>query len=357
MESDAGFGDAGTPDSGLSVVTLAGSGDAGYAEGPGSAAELNLPYGVAVDSAGNVYVADSANARIRVINSAGDVATLAGNGTSGFADGFGGPDGGAEFYRPYGTAVDSQGNVYVADADHRIRKIDSSGNVTTLAGNGFPGFADGTGGANGTAMFRQPEGVAVDSVGTVYVADFGNHRIRMIDASGNVTTLAGNGHLGFADGTGGPDGGAEFDFPSGVAVDTGGNVYVADKDNNRVRKIDALGTVSTLAGNGFSGYSDGTGGPNGTAEFDFPSGVAVDAQGNVYVADAANDSIRLIDPSGDVTTLAGHGDFGFDDGSGGAWGTAAFASPFGVAVDLAGNVFVGDTDNNRIRIIRRPSPP
>jgi sugar lactone lactonase YvrE len=359
VQESAGAPDAGpaqdggtpNPDAGIFVTTLAGSGDAGYAEGHGSLAEFATPYGVALDGSGNVYVADSMNYRIRKIDASGNVTTIAGNGVSGWVDGFGGADGGAELYRPYGTAVDAMGNVYVADADHRIRRIDSSGNVTTLAGNGGPGFADGTGGAHGTAMFRQPEGVAATASGIVYVADFGNHRIRMIDTSGNVTTLAGNGHLGWADGTGGPDGGAEFDFPSGVAVDSSGAIYVADRDNNRVRKIDGSGMVTTLAGNGLSGYADGTGGPNGTAELNYPSGIAVDPSGVVYVADEGNDSIRRIDTSGNVTTVAGHGNYAFVDGLGGVMGTAAFASPFGVAVDALGRVYVGDSGNNRIRLV------
>ena len=226
-----------------------------------------------------------------------------------------------------------------------------SGNVTTLAGNGTRGYADGTGGPTGTAKFNGPMGVAVDAAGNVFVAELYNNRIRKVDPSGNVTTLAGNGTQGYADGTGGPTGTAEFDRPGGVAVDAAGNVYVADTYNNCIRKVDPSGNVTTLAGNGTAGYADGTGGPTGTAEFNNPGGVAVDAAGNVYVADYGNNRIRKVDPSGNVTTLAGNGTPAYADGTGGPTGTAEFWGPAGVAVDTAGNVFVADGTNNRIRKI------
>ena len=259
------------------------------------------------------------------------VTTFAGS-TSGSTDGAL-----AEFDLPFGVAVDAAGNVYVADAgNHRIRKVTAAGVVTTLAGSGVAGDDDGTGTA---AQFDLPSGVAVDAAGNVYVADAGNHRIRKITAAGVVTTLAGS-TFGYLDGTGAA---AQFNSPFGVAVDAAGNVYVADTNNERIRKITAAGVVTTLAGSTF-GYVDGTG---AAAKFNFPLGVAVDAVGNVYVADAQNNRIRKITAAGVVTTLAGS-TLGFADGTGAA---ARFANPFGVAVDAAGNIYVADTANHRIRQI------
>ena len=210
------------------VTTLAGSGTSGFADGTGSAAQFWNPNGVAVDSSGTVYVADSNNQRIRKITSAGVVTTLAGSSTAGSADGTGSA---AQFYYPQGVAVDSSGIVYVAGYSNRIRKITSAGIVTTLAGSGTQGFADGTGSA---AQFNTPFSVAVDSSGTVYVGDSYNHRIRKITSAGVVTTLAGSSTAGFADGTGSA---AQFYNPFGVAVDSSGTIYVGDLSNQRIRKI------------------------------------------------------------------------------------------------------------------------
>jgi len=265
------------------VTTLAGSGTAGSADGTGTAAQFSGPRGVAVDSSGNVYVADTLNNRIRKITPEGVVSTLAGS-TSGFADATGTA---AKFDRPQGVAVDSSGNVYVADySNNRIRKITSAGVVTTLAGDRAEGDANGTGTA---ARFHSPSGVAVDSSGNVYVADTNNHRIRKITPAGVATTLAGS-TRGFADGAGTK---AWFDEPIGVAVDSSGNVYVADTNNHRIRKITpADRVVSTIAGSGTADSADGTG---TAAKFHSPIGVAVDSSGNVYVADSNNHRIRKIE--------------------------------------------------------------
>ncbi|WP_205521234.1 putative Ig domain-containing protein, partial [Psychroflexus aurantiacus] len=314
------------------VSTLAGS-TQGFADGTGGSALFNLPVRVAVDASGNVYVADYGNHRIRKITPAGVVSTLAGS-TQGFADGTGGS---AQFNLPVRVAVDASGNVYVADyGNHRIRTITPAGVVSTLAGS-TQGFADGTG---GSALFNLPVRVAVDASGNVYVADYGNHRIRKITPAGVVSTLAGSTH-GFADGTGSS---AQFNNPHGVAVDASGNVYVADYSNQRIRKITPAGVVSTLAGSGISGFADGTG---SSAQFNDPFGVAVDASGNVYVADFNNHRIRKITPTGVVSTLAGSTQ-GFADGEG---SSAQFRSPTGVAVDASGNVYVSDRGNHRIRKI------
>jgi hypothetical protein len=337
------------------TTTLAGNGTAGFLDGtsgPTGTTRFNSPRGVAVDTLGNVYVADTFNHRIRKITPGGIATTLAGNGTFGFVDGTGGPSGTTQFHFPYGVAVDTLGNVYVADTlNHRIRKITPTGDTTTLAGNGGAGFADGTGGPSGTTQFSFAQAVAVDTLGTVYVADTLNHRIRKITPGGDTTTLAGNGTFGFVDGTGGPSGTAQFSAPYGVAVDTAGNVYVADNSNNRIRKISPGGTTTTLSGNGTTGFADGTGGPGGTTRFNSPRGVAVDNAGNVYVADTLNHRIRKISPGGDTSTLTGNGSAGFIDGTGGPGGTTQFSFAWAVAVDNAGNVYVADTANNSIRRI------
>jgi len=321
------------------VGTLAGS-TRGFAMGTGAAARFNTPRGVAVDTSGNVYVADAGNHRIRKVTAAGEVSTLAGS-TAGFANGTGAA---AQFNQPTGVAVDTSGNVYVADSlNHRIRKItvDSNGvgGVSTLAGSGTVGFAEGTGTA---AWFNTPRGVAVDGSGNVYVADSLNHRIRKITAAGEVSTLAGNDTRGFRDGAS-----AQFNQPHGVAVDSDGNVYVADAGNDRIRKITANGVVSTLAGGDTEGSEDGA-----SARFNVPNGVAVGTSGNVYVADLGNHRIRKITTVRVVSTLAGS-TAGFVEGIGAA---ARFDQPHGVAVDSDGNVYVADSKNHRIRKLEYKFP-
>jgi sugar lactone lactonase YvrE len=276
----------------------------------------------------------------------------------GSADGAGSE---ARFNYPSGVAVDSAGNAYVADTgNNRIRKMTSAGVVTTLAGSASSsGYADGTGSA---AQFYFPSGLAVDSSGTVYVADTENHTIRKVTAAGVVTTLAGLAKVfGSTDGTGSE---ALFDSPSSVAADSAGNVYVADFGNQTIRKVTPVGVVTTLAGlsqpnpdglGGFVGGSaDGTG---NAARFHYPRGVAVDSTGNVYVADAGNHTIRKVTQAGVVTTLGGlAGSFGSVDGTGSAARFGSYSTccsyapgPYGVAVDGAGNVYVADTRNNTIR--------
>jgi streptogramin lyase len=325
------------------VTTLAGTAGAwGSADGTGAAARFNGPYGVAVDGAGNVYVAEIFNQTIRKITPAGVVTTLAGAARStGSADGTGAA---ARFNGPYGVAVDGSGNVYVADNfNNTIRKITPAGVVTTLAGTAGPtGSADGTGAA---ARFNSPRGVAVDGSGNVYVADTSNYTIRKVTPAGVVTTLAGTtGSIGSADRTGAA---ARFNNPFGVSVDGSGNVYVADYSNSTIRKITPAGVVSTLAGTaGSTGSTDGTG---AAARFYNPWGFAVGGSGNVYVADTWNHTIRKITPAGVVSTFAGTAlASGSADGTGAA---ARFNGPVGVAVDGSGNVYVADTNNSTIRKI------
>jgi len=264
------------------------------------------------------------------------ITTIAGNGTQGNVDGTGI---GASFYNPTGLAADTSGNVYVADfRNNAIRKISPAGVVTTFAGSIAPGSNNGTG---AYASFFQPAGIAIDASGNLYVADANNNLIRKITLSGVVTTLAGSGAAG---NTNGPASAATFNYPEGVAVDASGNVYVADYGNNLVRQISPAGMVTTLAGNTTQGNTNGV---DTTAEFSQPTGVAVDAAGNVYVADYGNNVIRKIS-AGSVTTLAGSGSPGSADGTGIA---ASFNGAPGIAVDAAGNIYVADYGNNAIRLI------
>jgi hypothetical protein len=324
------------------TITIAGDGTGAFLDGTGIGASFNQPYGVAVDSAGNMYVADTANHRIRKITPTGVVTTLAGNGTTTFADGVGTN---ATFNNPSGVAVDSAGNMYVADTNNnRIRKITPAGVVTTLVGS-TSGYLDGAG---TNARFSAPRGVAVDSAGNVYVADTGNHRIRGFSTPGTpfTYTAAGSTFPGFADGNGA--GSTSFSSPWGIAVDRNGIVYVGDSGNNRIRKVvvtNGDGVVTTLAGQATSGSTDGIG---TSASFSGPTGVTVDSMGTVYVADANNQRIRKITPAGVVTTLAGNGTTTFANGT---RTNATFNNPQGIVVDSAGNVYVADTTNHRIRKI------
>jgi streptogramin lyase len=306
--------------------------------GPGTAASFRGPSGVAVDGAGNVYVADQFNNMIRKISPSGAVRTLAGTGAYGSVNGSGAT---ASFSEPTGVALDVKGNLYVADfGNNLIRKIDTSGSVSTLAGSGTPASTDGQGVG---ASFDAPAGVAVDAAGNVYVADEYNNQIRKISPTGFVSTLAGNGNTGSSNGAGTA---ASFYYPTGVAVDVAGNVYVADWNNNMVRMIDPLGVVTTLAGNGIAGYPNG---PVPGANLDYPYGIAIDATGNLYVGSEGLNLIEKISPSGVVVTLAGkEGDIGDANGT---VSEASFFSPLGVAVDAAENVYVADYGNNLIRKI------
>jgi len=263
-----------------SVSTLAGNGMAAWADGYGTDASFNYPEGVAVGGNGYVYVADNYNHRIRMISPGGEVRTLAGCGTGSFADGFGTY---ACFYAPYDVAVDVNDTVYVADNwNQRIRKISADGLVSTLAGSGGIGFADGQG---TFSSFQYPETVAVDHLGTVYVGD--NNCIRKITAAGVVSTLAGNGGASFNDGVGS---GASFNEPAGIAVDPSGLLYISDAHNQRIRIVSPAGVVSTLAGNSNAAYADG---PGTAASFYFPQGIAV-LNSVVYVAEYGNNRIRQI---------------------------------------------------------------
>lgn len=321
--------------------TLAGSASIGANNATGGAARFFWPVSVAMDASSNIYVADAANNTIREITPAGAVSTIAGSpGIAGSADG---PAASALFDSPEGVAVDASGNIFVSDTGNgAIREI-SAGTVSTLAGSaGNFGGADGT---NSTAEFFQPEGIAVDGSDNVFVADTFNHTIRQITAAGVVTTLAGTaGSSGEADGT---NGAAQFNCPTGMAIDNGGNLYVTDLFNHTIRKVTPAGVVTTLAGlAGVYGSSDGA---NSAADFFEPEGIAVNGT-NVFVTDSGNDAIRQLTPAGTnwvVSTVAGWaGNSGSTDGSGIA---ARFSYPAGIVLGAGGTLFVADSANNTIR--------
>jgi sugar lactone lactonase YvrE len=324
------------------VSTIAGSpATPGSTNGTGAAALFNAPEGITIDSASNLYVADTGNNIVRKITPLGVVTTVAGTpGTTGAQDGTGAA---AQFNSPEALTADALGNLYIADTfNNTIRKVTPAGVVTTIAGTA--GVFGNQNGPASTALFGRCYGITVDSAGNLYVIDVGNQSVRRITAQLTVSTIAGSGATGYADGT---RDNAQFSNPSGVTLDTAGNVYVGDYGNSTVRKITPAAVVSTLAGTApHPGSTNGTG---AAAWFAGPSNAAADSSGNVYVTDTANNTIRKITLGGVVTTLAGAaGAIGTTDGVGAA---ARFNAPTGIVVDGAGNAFVTDAKNNTIRKI------
>ena len=315
------------------VTTVAGKGSAGFSDGLLLSAEFNSPTDIAVAADGTLYVTDAENNRIRKIK-LGQVSTFAGNGHNSFANGNGMS---AQFTFPFSVTLDKMGNLFVSDNDPRMRKISPAADVSTLAGTSTQGFADGNA---DTALFYPGNTMIADSQGNIYLSDDYNCRIRKINANGQVTTVAGDGEVGFKEGNGNE---AEFHFPGGIVIDHQGNLFVADRGNDRIRKITADGQVSTFAGNGIQGEVNGVG---VAAQFIRLSDLVIDSNDNLFATDGH--SIRKITPEGIVTTIAGVTTPGYKDGDG---VSAAFNFPSGLGIDDQGNIYVADTYNNLIRKI------
>ena len=340
------------------LTIVAGTGTSGFSGdgGPATSAQLHGPGGVFVDGFGNIFIADIINQRIReVVAATGNIQTVAGNGTSCTSipcppNGDGGPATSAQLSNPYGVAVDRSGNIFIADlGGQRIREVVvATGNIQTIAGNGTSGYS-GDGGPAINAQLNEPFDVAVDGSGNVFIADFGNQRIREVAAStGTIQTVAGNGTHGFS-GDGGPATSASLGYPSGLSVDSSGNIFMADRDNNRVRKVIATtGIIQTVAGNGDASYG-GDGGPATSGALNLPTGVFVDSGANIFIADFVNNRVREVAAAtGNIQTVAGNGTV-FFGGDGGPATSAQLNNPGGVFVDRSGNIFITDTLNQRIR--------
>jgi len=324
------------------ITSIAGNGAAGFADGDALSAQFNFPGGIAVDSSGKLYVADSLNNRIRLI-SGGSVSTLAGNGTSGYT-GDNGNATSAELNHPGAVAVDASGNLYIADTgNHAIRKVTGS-TITTIAGsnNGGSSGDAGDGGAAKGALLNSPAGIAVDSSGNVYISDTNNNRIRRIDTKGIITGIVGSGSTANT-----------LDHPTGIAIDNSGALYIADTNHHRIVKW-ANNKLTPVAGTGVKGFS-GDGGPAIQAMLQNPIGVAVDAAGDLYIADSSNSRIRKVTPDGMIVTIAGNGQLRYS-GDGGPATSAALYFPRGVAVDSQGNVYIADTSNQLIRLLQGTNP-
>lgn len=321
------------------VSMVAGSGQRGLQDGPPMVARFDWPTGVAVNKKGEQFIADYDNHVIRKIDRFGWVTTFAGRGIPGFADGEGRE---ALFHGPDTIAIDREDNLYVADADNfRIRKVTPQGGVSTVAGSGRQGNKEGPA---LESEFVYPTGVAVAPDGSLYVADRGAHRIKRVTPAGIVMIVAGTGEPGTHDSL---SYFSKFNHPMAVAVDDVENIYVADAGSHTIRRIDREGIVITVAGSGEAGYRDGL---RAEAQFSWPTGVAVDPEGNLIVADSKNHRIRkILLPQGRVGTLAGNGRPGFIDGTG---SSAEFDFPTGITVDSAGNIYIADSANHRIRAIR-----
>ena len=331
-----------------SVTTAAGTDEFGFSGdgGPATSAKLWAPYGVAVESAGNLLIADTGNSRIRKVSTTGTITTVAGNGTNGFS-GDGGPATSAALWFPRGVTVDSGGNLLVADGrNHRIRKVSTTGTITTVAGNGTAGFG-GDGGSATAAALKAPEAVVADAVGNLYIADTENHRVRKVNASGTISTFAGTGVIGYS-GDGGPATSARIWFPRDVGLDAAGNLYIADGTNYVIRKISPGGTITTVAGNGSFGFS-GDGGPATGASMGLAHGVAVSSSGTLYIPEVDHDRVRKVDTSGTINTIAGTGPGCVGSGDGGQASAARLCDPTSVAADSAGTVYIVDAENHRVR--------
>ncbi len=330
------------------ITTIAGNGIAGWSGNGGiaTAAELDLPSGMTIDVIGNIYFADINFNFIRKINTAGIITVIAGTGTQGFS-GDGGQATAAELGLPSSVAIDAAGNLYIADqTNNRIRKVNTAGIITTVAGSNTQGFS-GDGGQATAAELHYPQGITCDAAGNLYIADVINERIRLVNTAGIISTYAGNGSGGYS-GDGGQATAAELYDAFGVAIDAAGNLYIADENNNRVRKVNTAGIITTVAGNGTAGFS-GDGGQATNAKLSDPWNVAIDAYGNLYISDSGDGYVRKVNSLGIITTIAGNGIGGYSGDGGQA--TNASLSPDGIVIDALNNVYIADRNNNRIRMI------
>ncbi len=328
------------------ISTVAGTGSPGFGGdgGPATSAMLHFPVGVAVRrNTGDVYIADWYNHRIRKVDTTGTITTIAGNGTAVFS-GDGGPATSAGLNSPTGVAVSRTGEVYITEWGlHRVRKVDATGTINTIAGTGIAG-STGDGGPASSARLYAPFGVAVSSTDELHIADWGNHRVRKVDATGTINTIAGTGIAGFS-GDGGPATSAKLFYPSGAAIDHRGVLYIADEYNHRVRKVDTTGTITTIAGTdgyGFNGDGQAT-----SSTLFYPLAVAVSSSGTVYIADWYNHRVREVDTAGYITTIAGTGQAGFN-GDGQATSSHLYY-PAGVALGRENGLHISDEYNHRVR--------
>ena len=329
------------------ITTVAGNGTAGYTGdgGQATAAELKYLACIACNAVGNIYIADGGNNCVRMVTTGGIITTIAGNGTSGYT-GDGGQATAAELKSPHGIAFDAVGNIYITDqANNRVRKVTTSGIISTVVGNGTQGYT-GDGGLATAAELFGPMGIIFDSMGNMFIADDGNNCIRKVTTGGIISTIAGNGISGYS-GDGGAATAAQLHFPDGLAFDATGNLYIADIQNNCIRKITTGGIISTVAGSGTAGFS-GDGGAATMAKLHYPSGVTFDNLGNMYIADNSNNHIRQVNTSGIINTVAGNGTCSYS-GDGGPAVSAELCGPGSIAFDASGNLYIGDQYNNRIR--------
>ncbi len=336
------------------IDTIAGTGLAGFSgDGdPATNAQLNGPTSVATRPDGTILIADRFNDRIRGIDATGTIATIAGTGSSGYS-GDSGPAINAQLNRPSGVAPGPDNSVLIADlGNQRIRRIDSAGTITTIAGTGTQGYSGDNGPAT-NAQLSGPAGVAAGPGNSVLIADYVNNRIRRIDAAGTITTIAGTGSTGYS-GDNGPAINAKLSLPLGVAAGPNNSVLIADTYNHRIRRIDAAGTITTIAGTGTPG-SSGDNGPAINAQVESPFGVAAGPNSSVLIADTSNQRVRRIDAAGTITNFAGTGTSGYAGDSGPAT-NAQLSSPATVATGPGGIVLVADANNHRIRRIAPPGP-